>query len=290
MKFYKDKKGEDHTLVFVQVAPKTEELFENEIDRLAKLKHPCIVGFEGYSLPDRTGKAMIMSEFMPNGTLDENIRRTTPEQRPRLTSPTKLAKIVSGVVLGMRFMHSRGVFHRDLKPSNLFIDSLWQVRIATFCASRFAKLGHPDGLARESFDDGERSEAMDVCSFGLILYKIIVGESAFSPKQNKEDLVALIMKGSRIDIPRKVPREARRMIKRCCSEDPKKRPQFGEILMDLKRIRFQILPGVKSQKVFNFVTEIELWEENQRLEIEKSTSTDKTSKSESTSSTDNHSE
>jgi serine/threonine protein kinase len=281
VKVYKDEKGQRHAVKCITIGRGLQKRFEREIDLLAKLKHPCIIAFEGYTPRDRRGQAMIMTEFMPNGTLEENIYSQKPNEPPRLTSPTKLARIVSGIVLGMKFMHSKKAIHRDLKPSNLLLDSSWRVRITDFGVSRFATgadtltggVGTIHYMAPECFAGGDLTDKVDVYSFGLILYEIVVGKPVFSRGESPAAVIALIRRGDRADIPTTVSQEMQRMIDRCWDNDPNVRPWFGEILLDLKRIKFEILPGVKSEKILMFVTEIETWEKKQELAVQESTLT-----------------
>jgi serine/threonine protein kinase len=211
VKAYKDENDEYHAIKVVRVNSKQKrELFEQEIDIHAKLRHPCILAFQGYSPPDEHKEAVIMTEFMPNGTLEENIKPQKAGGTPRLTNPTKLAKIVIGVVLGMRFMHLNGAIHRDLKPSNLFLDEFWRVRIGDFGSGRFAdeltnQAGATHYMAPECFGDKGYTNMVDVYSFGLILYEIIVGQPVFSPEKNQLVVMALTLDGVRADIPTTVP-------------------------------------------------------------------------------------
>jgi serine/threonine protein kinase len=178
-------------------------------------------------------------------------------------------------------MHSKEAIHRDLKPSNLLLDSSWRVRITDFGVSRFATeadtltggVGTIHYMAPECFAGGELTDKVDVYSFGLILYEIVVGKPVFSRGESPAAVIAHIRRGDRADIPTIVSREVKWMIERCWDDDPKVRPWFGEILLDLKRIKFEILPGVKSEKILMFVTEIETWEKKQELAVQGSTLT-----------------
>jgi serine/threonine protein kinase len=241
------------------------------------LKHPCILAFHGYSPPGLAKEAIIMTEFPPNGTLEENVRSQKPNEPPRLTNtenPTKLAKIVSGIVLGMRFIHSKKVIHHALQPSTIYLDSSWRVRIGDFGSSRFENEKAPLApreetfrpnyyAAPECFKDEIRTYMVDVFSFGLILYEIVVGKPVFSRELGFKKMAELVLEGKRADIPRTVSREVRRLIKSCWSQNPDDRPSFFGILCDLKKIKFQILPNVKSDKVIAWVDLIEKWQEKQ---------------------------
>jgi serine/threonine protein kinase len=103
-------------------------------------------------------------------------------------NPTPTAVIVCGIVLGMRFIHSRGIVHRDLKPSNILLDEKWHALICDFGRS---KSGLAEGLstpyqgtweyaAPEQLEVGiVYDKRVDVYSFGLVLYSLLSGVSAF---------------------------------------------------------------------------------------------------------------
>jgi serine/threonine protein kinase len=93
----------------------------------AKLKDPMIVGFEKYIPATESQAEAILSEFVPNGSLADYL----PELN-KFWNGTRIAMIVTGIVLAMRYLHSRHIIHGDLNPSNVFIDWSWIVRIGDF--------------------------------------------------------------------------------------------------------------------------------------------------------------
>jgi serine/threonine protein kinase len=52
-----------------------------------------------------------------------------------LRSETRVARIIIGIVLAMRYIHSWQVIRYDLKPENILLDCGWNVRIADFGCS-----------------------------------------------------------------------------------------------------------------------------------------------------------
>jgi serine/threonine protein kinase len=52
-----------------------------------------------------------------------------------LRGDTKIAIITAGIVLGMRYLHSRQFIHRNLTPDNILLDWNWVVRIGGFSHS-----------------------------------------------------------------------------------------------------------------------------------------------------------
>jgi serine/threonine protein kinase len=113
-----------------------EYLFIREIETLIRLNHPCIVRILGYTLPPLTEFAEIRMEYAENGSLASVLKMVRSNSIPPFWNPTGIGIIICGIVLGMRFVHSRGFVHRDLKPSNVLINERGEALIADFGATR----------------------------------------------------------------------------------------------------------------------------------------------------------
>jgi serine/threonine protein kinase len=69
-----------------------------------------------------------VTEFAGNGSLANHL---SPAEYP-LSGANRITRIIVGIALAMRFLHSRGFIHFDLKPDNILLDWDWNVRIADF--------------------------------------------------------------------------------------------------------------------------------------------------------------
>jgi serine/threonine protein kinase len=141
--------------------------FFREIDALVLLTHPCVLRIVGYCLATRTLPAQIGTEFAVGGSLREAL--------PTLKDTGK-AIVIVGVVLGMKFIHSRGVIHIDLKPANILLDERGHPKIGDLGSSRFCDLrstmtsgiGTRLYIAPDMYDSADYTAAVDIYSFSLI--------------------------------------------------------------------------------------------------------------------------
>jgi serine/threonine protein kinase len=195
----------------------------------------------------------------------------------RLSGANRITKIIVGIALPMRYLHSRDIIHRDLKPDNILLDWSWTVRIADFGHSispekpdiLSLRQSNPTGiwpsidshyLAPECYDNLYYPEG-DVFSFGLILYELLVGQPAFPKELNQRQIAyRLIMTDKWPTIPEFVLPAARELINDCWAKEPADRLSFKEIIDRLTEIKFKVMPGVNPSKIRNFVKSITEWE------------------------------
>jgi serine/threonine protein kinase len=182
-------------------------------------------------------------------------------------------KIIVGIVLAMRYVHSQEVIHRDLTPENILLDWDWNIRIADFGRSTSPEKpwissipddsaqvwpsGNSHYLAPECYDSVITPEN-DVFSFGLILYELIVGKPAI-PKTMDPHKVGkmLVMEDWKPDIPNFVLPQTKELILDCLLKDYRYRLLFSDIFDRMKSMRFKLIPGVNSSKLVEFVKEIQ---------------------------------
>jgi serine/threonine protein kinase len=187
----------------------------------------------------------------------------------------RITKIIVGIALAMRFVHSRGLIHRDLKPENILLDWDWTVRIADFGHSIWSNESRhysliardmefkcpsidPYYLAPECYQHGRHLQASDVFSFGLILYELLAGRPAF-PNGLTHNQVAfkIAVENERPDIPGFVLRSGRELITECWAKEPGHRPTFDEIVDRLVSVNFKLIRNVNSSKIVQFFERIE---------------------------------
>jgi protein kinase A len=99
----------------------------NEKTLLAALENPFIVNLL-QAHQDRQNLYLLL-DFLPGGDLRHHIsRRKFCEEEAKF--------LVVCVLLGLRYLHSRGVIHRDIKPENIVLDRQGYARITDLGVAR----------------------------------------------------------------------------------------------------------------------------------------------------------
>jgi serine/threonine protein kinase len=237
----------------------TRQLMQ-EIDMLVRLRHPCIIEFVGYTLPTPTSPARIGTLFMANGSLRDVIGRGALDA-------TAISIIISGIVWGMKHLHSNDIVHRNLKPENTFVDHRGYPRIGGLAKSRLLSLdltlttgvGSFRYSAPELFDgSGDCSSGVDVFSFALVTYELLTASPVFPPTIDLGNWMRQVEGHVRPAVPATLPRRTRSIIKRCWSADPDVRHSFEEIWDELERMEFAVTGPIDRLRFNGFLSYIQL--------------------------------
>lgn len=133
-------------------------------------------------------------------------------------------------MLGLQFLHTRGIVYRDLKLDNVLLDREGHVKIADFgmCklnvfderkATTFC--GTPDYIAPEILKGWKYNQSVDWWSYGVLLYEMMIGQSPFHG-DDEDDLFHSIMNDTP-HYPRWLPKEAASMLSLLFIRNPKER-------------------------------------------------------------------
>ena len=163
---------------------------------------------------------------------------------------TTVQIIITGIVCGMKYLHSQDIIHRDLKPENILLDEHNEPYICDFGCSKIIEThstqGYlssqtgfigtliymsPECLSAEENYDGKLS---DVYSFGITLYEILTRTIPYSNYPNLSLLAfmkKIVYQQQRPEFPSdiEIKQEYRYLIERCWSHSPTDRPTFDEI-------------------------------------------------------------
>jgi serine/threonine-protein kinase len=169
------------------------ERFRREARSAASLSHPNIVQIYDRGEAE-DGTSYIAMEYVPGGTLKEQIRRRAPF-RARET-----AAVGAQIADALGAAHERGVIHRDIKPQNVLVTASGDLKVTDFGIARAASavtssasgaiFGTAGYISPEQSLGEPVGPASDLYSLGVVLYEMLTGELPFAA----DNSIAVCMK------------------------------------------------------------------------------------------------
>jgi len=162
---------------------------------LRSANHPFIARLRyAFQSPSRL---YLVTDFFSGGELLLHLRAQV-----RFTEP-QAKFFLAEVVLGLEYLHERGVCHRDLKPENVLLDSDGHVRLTDFGLSKMGLAGEnmtsticgtPEYLPPEVFKRESYACELDWWSTGVLMFEMLEGRPPFRDP-NEQRLFKLIVEG-----------------------------------------------------------------------------------------------
>jgi serine/threonine protein kinase len=238
----------------------TQIEIENEIERLMNLRHPCVVAPLGFVVSSNWTELKLARVYGRCGSLKE-VLQTSPSW---WTATAKSIAVVS-IALGVRFVQIVGLVCGNLKPSNVLFDESHRIQIVDILPSRAEPHGRavhhrsaervrevPSKFTAPEVLSGEPlTEKADVFSFSSILLSIVMNSPV---GQTDERTIAGHL------IPESVPPFVLKLIVSGMSINPQERPTMDEIIAKLEKNDFRIAEEVDSEKVWAFLSSVQLSE------------------------------
>ncbi|CAA6666739.1 unnamed protein product [Spirodela intermedia] len=211
--------------------------FAQEVYIMRKVRHKNVVQFIGSCT--RPPNLYIITEFMTGGSVYDFLHK----QRGVFKLPA-LLRVAIDISKGMNYMHQNNIIHRDLKTANLLIDEHEVVKVADFGVARVksqsgvmtAETGTYRWMAPEVIEHKPYDHKADVFSFAIVLWELLTGKVPYEYLTPLQAAVGVVQKGLRPTIPKSTHPKLKELLERCWQQDPSERPDFSEILENLRHI------------------------------------------------------
>ncbi len=172
--------------------------FQREAISTTELSHENIVSI--YDVGEGAHPFIVM-EFVDGTDLKTYIKDHYPIPNDTIID------IMSQILNGIEYAHSRGIIHRDIKPQNILMDSSGQVKITDFgialavsqhsITQTNSLLGTVHYMSPEQAKGGMATQKSDIYSLGIVLYELLTGQVPFSG----ESPVSIALKHFQEDLP-----------------------------------------------------------------------------------------
>jgi hypothetical protein len=223
--------------------------FEREAKALAALNHPHIAQI--YGLEDGPAEAgphmrALVMELIEGEDLAQRIARGPIPIDDAVPIGRQIAEALEAA-------HEQGIVHRDLKPANVKIRPDGTVKVLDFGLAKALDAGTPAGsdpasrlnsptitsprgltegmilgtaayMAPEQATGKPVDKRADIWAFGVVLYEMLTGQTAFGGDNVSEILASVLRDTPSLDrLPSATPARVRALVGRCLDRDPRTR-------------------------------------------------------------------
>jgi len=218
------------TLFDPRVKEKLKQEFMDELHVMSSLSHPNCVDL--YAANTRPPKLVIVMELC-----DRSMYQFLHQTKELL--PQELAmRMACDTAAGLAYLHEQTppIIHRDIKSMNLLLTVDKTVKLCDYglVTTKVTAAGTPSYMAPELLQSRSFSKRVDVYAFAIILWELFKREIpwvGYAPMEVRQ----MVLDGERPDVPTMdCPFLARGLMRRCWAHKPSERPEFADVLSELK--------------------------------------------------------
>lgn len=193
-----------------------------------KINSPFVVKTLGFT---NTSPYSIIQDYHTNKSLSDVLYKSS-----FFLTPTHKMLISMCLAQALSKMHKLSIVYRNLTSEHILIDQYLLPHLSSFGSCQLA-----EGKSVKEFQDmfyiapellsGQKySEKIDVFSYGMILYEMLVNHRPFENSSPIEVQYNILSKDIVLpELPNEIPIQLRELILSCWSVDFSKRPSFAEI-------------------------------------------------------------
>jgi serine/threonine protein kinase len=136
-----------------------------------------------------------VTEFLNGGELFYHLCTDAKFDEPRARF------YAAEILLALNHLHQNGIIYRDLKPENVLLDSEGHIRLTDFGLSKLGIVGKdttstfcgtPEYLAPEIIVGEGHNRAVDLWSYGVLLYEMLSGVNPFKNGMSRVEKLSKI--------------------------------------------------------------------------------------------------
>ena len=151
---------------------------KTERNILSTLHNDFIVNMY-YAFQDYSNVYLVI-DYLLGGDLRYHI------EKKKIFTEKETKFIISNIIIGLEYIHSKNIIHRDIKPENLIFDSFGYIRITDFGISKINEKdnsnessGTPGYMAPEVLFFQNHSFPVDYYALGIICYELCLGKRPY---------------------------------------------------------------------------------------------------------------
>mmetsp|Transcript_6481 Transcript_6481/g.24087 ORF Transcript_6481/g.24087 Transcript_6481/m.24087 type:complete len:230 (-) Transcript_6481:12-701(-) len=210
-----------------------------ELKLMQRLRHPNVVQF--LDSFETNSYIYVVMEYVENGSLAHMIK---PQQFGKL-SEGLAAKYTYEILLGLQYLHSKGIIHRDIKSANLLLTKDGKVKVADFGLAKvleqgfsraWSAKGTPFWMAPETITGKGTCLVSDIWSVGCVIIELVTGVPPWYSKDRDCGNVGLhvammqIVEEPHPPLPKNASDILTEFLLSCFIKDTKQRPPASQLL------------------------------------------------------------
>jgi formylglycine-generating enzyme required for sulfatase activity/serine/threonine protein kinase len=247
-----------------------------EIKKAIQLDHPNLLRFYDVLLLEQTN-VVGETEQTQIGVMElANAGDLKDFARANPGSPL-LYKLLKDVLLGLEYLHSKGIIHRDLKAQNILLvkqDGQLTAKISDFGISKDTgsggqsssmMVGTIEYMAPEQFSpakygiDGKVGSNLDLWSFGIMVHELLTNTTPFGSRDGDttaEQIMSQILSTEMPDGIDKLPEPYKSVVKKCLVTNAKERIRRASELVNYFEHDTPLKSAVQSSQVGDDATKM----------------------------------
>jgi len=209
---------------------------QREIEVMKLLQHENIVKYLGTETTD--DRLNIFLEYVPGGSIAQLISNFGPLEE------TVVRKFTRQIVVGLDFLHDKGIVHCDIKGGNILVTEDGIIKLADFNSSKQlgniagggsnplrSLLGTPQFMAPEVIRQTGHGRKADIWSVGCTVVQMLTGAPPWDEISNKITLMFHIASSKQPPSPpENISEDAKEFLRRVFQIEPRDRPSCQDVL------------------------------------------------------------